>query len=159
MALKPYFQKMVDSIAEHGWYAISVLADDKGPGFTYSVGFWEALNAPDVIIFGLPSKLMHNMLWEVFRQVRDGRAMTDGARWSGLIEGFDCISRPVHNSQIPNHMLSSSWYKEYRTGSEDIDAYQMFWPGKNDGLFPWEPGCAEIVRDSQPALYLPVGVN
>jgi hypothetical protein len=159
MVLEPYFQKMVDGIAEHGWYAISVMADEKGPGFTYSIGFWETLSVPDVIIFGLPSKLMHNMLWEVFLQVQVGRKLEDGARWANLIEGFDCISRPVHKTQIPDFMLSSMWYKEYPTGSDEIEAFQMFWPGKNDGLFPWESDCPQIVQDHQPGLYLPVGAH
>ena len=34
-------------------------------------------------------------------------------------------------------------------------AYQLFWPGAEQGLFPWEKGCVQFVRDCQPSLYLP----
>jgi hypothetical protein len=100
---------------------------------------------------------MHSMLWTVFRKIRDGAVLSEGARWSGLIEGFDCITRRVHPSRITReHFNSALWYWGNRTqhGAE-LQAYQIFWPGAVDGLFPWETGSSPIVRNRQPALYLP----
>jgi hypothetical protein len=34
---------------------------------------------------------------------------------------------------------------------------QIVWPGKLDGLFPWEEGCNELVIERQLPLYLPRG--
>jgi hypothetical protein len=155
MALKKYFQDIVDDVQKHGWYSVFVVTGEHEPSFGYSVGFWESLNAPDVIIFGLPSKLTHSMLFELSRQLKSGRKLADGVRWPGLIAGYDCVSRRVHPSQTPKYLLSAIWYRNYRQGRDDIESYQIFWPGKGDGLFPWEAGCSDYVRESQPALYLP----
>lgn len=157
-----YEQDIVDKIAEHGWFCVCVgtaVGDESvGPDFAYSVGFWETLKKPELIVFGLPLKLMHSILWSAFRQLKAGTAsMTDGERWPDLIADFDCVSRPVHESQIHRENLNSAlWYRRHRTGSDgDLTAFQLFWPGKSDGKFPWEADCTEIVRDCQPLLYLP----
>ena len=152
--LDPLDQRTVDDVDEHGWHCVQVGAGNEEPAFSYSVGFWETLDMPEIIVFVLGFKLMHSMLWEAFRQIRVGKVLADGARWSDLIEGFDCISRPVHPSQIRQYFGFATWYRGYRTGSSEISAYQLFWPGKVDGLYPWDIGSSEIVRECQPLLYL-----
>ena len=66
-------QRIVAGIAEHGWYGIHVHEDGDFPGFSYSIGFWESVGAPEFLIYGLPKGLMHSMLWEMFRQFKAGR--------------------------------------------------------------------------------------
>ena len=154
-----YEQRIIDDVAKYGWYCVGVF-DDEGvePNFAYSVGLWETLKVPELIVFGLPIELMHSMLWIAFRQIKSGKVkVTDGVRWCGLIEGFDCVSRPVHRSQIRREVFNSAmWYRRHRAGSRcRIKAYQLFWPGKSNALYPWDRGCAKIVRASQPQLYLP----
>ena len=54
---------------------------------------------------------MHSMLWSVFRQIEAGRAPEDNQRWSGLIEGYDCIARAVHPTNIVREYLNSAmWF-------------------------------------------------
>ena len=147
---------MVDGIAEHGWYGMHVMAEGDFPGFSYSIGFWESIAAPEFLIYGLSRELTHSMLWEIFRQLKAGRTLTDGGRISGLLEGFDCIARPVHMSHFDEHVSSALWYRRRKLGSSGgLEVWQMFWPGTRQGLFPWEPGCATQVIDHQPLLYLP----
>jgi hypothetical protein len=114
MALSEYEQKILDDVEEHGWFCVSVFgkSGDETPGFAYSIGFPDAIKCPEFIVFGLPGKLMHSMLWSVFRQIRDGvTAPKEGQRWSNVIEGYDCISRAVHPSQIePEYFNSALWY-------------------------------------------------
>lgn len=154
--LDPKEQKLVENVRDYGFHSMNVHADDEGPGFRYSIGFWESVAAPELIIFGLDPKLMHNMLWEIFRQIKAGAKPLDGARWPNLIEGFDCVSRPVHSSQMPEYFGFAIWYKRYRGhDANDLQAFQLFWPGAVQGLYPWEQGCSPDVIDHQPALYLP----
>lgn len=156
MSLDPDDQRLVDQIEEFGFFSQGVFAEGDQPAFRYSVGFWETLKCPEIIVFGLPLDLMHSVVWEMFRQITAGKALADGALWSDLIEGHDCVSRPVHPSQIREHFGFALWYRNFRTGSvEGLDAYQLFWPGKLQGLYPWQDGCDQTVRDCQPALYLP----
>ena len=157
-SLSEHEQEILDNVVEHGWHCVAVFGEGERPGFAYSVGFIDTLKCPEFIVFGLDTKLMHGMLWSVFRQVRDGKAMPgEGQRWCALIEGYDCISRAVHPSQIePEYFNSALWYWWYSGRErESVCAYQLFWPGREQGLFPWESGCNQIVRDYQPALYLP----
>jgi hypothetical protein len=156
--LSDYEQKIIDNVAEHGWFCVSVFGNPD-PTFSYTVGLWETLGTPELIIFGQPLKLMHSMLWTAFRQIKAGKTrVRDGERWSGLIDGFDCISRPVHESQIVrDHFNSAIWYHGYTGGDgKPLSAFQLFWPGVKDGLFPWEKNCGEAVRELQPLLYLPI---
>jgi hypothetical protein len=156
--LSDFEVRVLNSIEKDGWFGLSVSAGTDTPSFTYSIGFTETLKCPEFIVFGLDFDLMHSMLWQVFEQVRDGRCIpAEGARWSGVLDGCDCVSRAVHPSQIKRDYFNSAmWYRRHRGGrDEDLRAYQLFWPGKTQLLFPWENGCDEFVRDCQPLLYLP----
>jgi hypothetical protein len=59
----------------------------------------------------------------------------------------------VHPSQLKEYFGNAIWYRRYRTGHSDLAAFQMFWPGKIQGLYPWQPGCDSIVVERQPLLY------
>jgi hypothetical protein len=157
MALSDYEQSIIDNVAEHGWFCVSVFGDEPHDTFAYSVGFGATLDAPECIIFSLPLKLMHSVLWSVFRKLQDGAQFAAGQRWPDLIEGFDCIARPVHPTQITReHFNSALWYwGDPAEHGESMQAFQFVWPGAQQGLFPWEPNCNEFVIRSQPALYLP----
>jgi hypothetical protein len=161
MALSKYEQGIIDNVARHGWHCTIVGAGDDGePGFAYTVGLWETRCTPELIVFGLEWELMHGMLSELVRQLGTGAQLSDGARWSNLLGGFDCITRPVHPTQrVPEYLNSALWYHGYRTGEEQVEVYQIFWPGAQQGLFPWERDCDAFVRDSQPQLYLPAGTG
>jgi hypothetical protein len=156
VAYSPLDQKVIDDVAAYGWSCMSVGAGDGEPNFSYSIGWWVSIAAPEAIIFGLPSKLQHSMLTEVFRQARSGLVLSDGLRMSGLIEGHECIARPVHESRVGDYFNFALWYQRIKGGSaSSIQAFQIFWPGKHQGLFPWDAGCDESVRAHQPTLYLP----
>jgi len=152
-----YERNILNNAERHGWFCSYVFdPDQEDPGFAYTVGFTESLAAPECIMFGLGQEIMHLALWEIFRQVKAGKALEDGARWGGLLEGFDCISRAVHPTNIKREYLNSAmWFWRHSGQDGLVPVYQIIWPGAVDGLFPWEEGCAELVRDLQPPLYLP----
>lgn len=76
--------------------------------FSYSSGFTKSLNKPEFIIFGLNKDLTHNMLWQVYHQLKAGAVPEDGMRWGGLLEGFDCISKKAIHPDL---------FKEYATSA------------------------------------------
>jgi hypothetical protein len=152
-----YEQKILDTIDEHGWFDTHVFdPEESDPTFSYSVGFTETLAAPEFIVFGLEMKLMHNMLWSVFRQIRAGKAVMDGARWDDVLNGFECVSRRVDPSNVVrDYMNSAMWFWGDEAAKGPVPVFQLVWPGAVDGLFPWDEGCSETVRDFQPPLYMP----
>ena len=66
MPLTEMQQKIVDCVQEHGWFSMGVFEGEESPSFNYTIGLWETLAVPELVICGLPTKLMHSMLWEAF---------------------------------------------------------------------------------------------
>lgn len=155
--LSGYEQRLLANIENFGWHDTFVYGrDDDGPNFSYSIGFTSTLEAPEFITFGLDQPLMHAMLWETFRQIQAGKQVTDGSAWSNVIEGFDCVAKPVHPDNIVRDYLNSAIWYWRRKGHEGLPpVYQLVWPGASDGLYPWDEGCADIVMQLQPPLWLP----
>lgn len=152
-----YEQVIIDNIEKHGWFCTAVF-DPEGLElpFCYSVGFTQTLNYPEFIVFGLDTKLMHSMLWSVFRQIRDGKQPEDNQPWADLLEGYDCISRTVHPSNVVREYLNSAiWFWGDPAERGLLQAYQLVWPAVGAGGYPWDPSCPQDVRDLQPPLYLP----
>ena len=153
--LEPGEQRVVDDIAAYGWHCTLVPEDEEGPGFSYSIGLGDTLGAPELIVFGLKHKLMHTMIWQAFHQIKEGRKIEADARYLELIGDFPCITKPVHPSWHREYFGYALWYYRYRNKLAEFRAFQIFWPGKLDGLFPWEDGVDEYVAWCQPRLYFP----
>lgn len=151
-----YEKNLVATVEKHGWYCTGVFdPDGEESDFSYSTGFATTLNAPEFIVFGLDTSLMHAMLWEVFRQIQAGAIPHDGKRWQNVLDGYDCISRKV---QAPNvhdeYTVSAQWYWNDTGHKDPLEVYQLVWPGAAQNLFPWDKGCAQTVIDCQPPLWL-----
>lgn len=153
--LNEYEINLIENVEKYGWFGNSVFdPDGKEPMFTYSTGFTKTLGAPEFIVFGLNKDLMHNMLWEVFHQIKAGAIPQDGMRWSNLLEGFDCISKKaVHPGLHKEYTCSANWFWRHQGHTDPLEVYQLVWPGAKQGLFPWEKGCDDFVISQQTQLW------
>ncbi|MEQ9504961.1 MAG: DUF4262 domain-containing protein [Hyphomonas sp.] len=157
--LNQHEQNILSNISKHGWHGLHVFDPERAtPGFSYSVGFPETLEAPEFIVFGLPHELAHHMLWEVFSQIKGGAEPLHGRRWSDLLKGFDCVSlKADHDLLFTEHLISSRWHWNHCGRDGFPPVMQLVWPSSTTGLFPWEPDCHESVISAQPKLWtLPV---
>jgi hypothetical protein len=154
-----YERKVLANIEKHGWQATYVFdPDGNDPDFTYSIGFPKTLNCPDFIIFGLPQKLMHSMIWDVFSKIKAGKKPADGTEWKGILEGdYVCVSRLVHpDNNGTNYFNSARWFYEHEGGDPSEMSYmQLFWPGAQNNLYPWDDGCGDYLIKAQPKLFEP----
>lgn len=153
--LNEFEQRIVANVEKHGCHVMSVF-DPNGelPEFTYSIGFPETVDQPEVIIFGLSSEIRHSMVNETLRLCREGLVLEDGKHVSGLLEGHDCVAREVPSDAIdPEHFGSAMWFDRHIGNSGLKRAFQLVWPGARDGLYPWDEGASQEVIDAQPALY------
>lgn len=149
--LTDYEREIPANVRDHGCHITSVSGE---PPFTYSAGFLETASQPEVIIFGLPSKLCASMINGLLRMCREGLELIDGAEIEGLLQGHRVIARAIDPDNIVRDYFNSAiWYEKRRTGGFLDRAVQLVWPGALDGLFPWDEGCSKDVRDLQPALY------
>jgi hypothetical protein len=154
--LDPDERKVLDDIRDYGCQ-VEYVFDTEGnlPDFSYSIGFPVTLQQPEVIVFGLRREVMHFMVNEVCRQAKEeALEIEDGLRISGLIDGFDCIAREVTDpAAIREHFGWAIWYHRSQRGEEVRQAYQLVWPGAQQGLYPWDEGCDPFEIEMQPALY------
>ena len=85
-----------------GWFVNEIAADDNGPGFAYSFGLYKTFQHPEIIMFGLPENMMHQLINDIGKQLRGGSsAYRDGSNSSDLLEGYPCKF----------HQVDPAWYK------------------------------------------------
>ena len=149
-------QRIANNVEEHGCSIMSVFdPDGVQQEFSYSIGFERTTGQPEVIVFSLAKSLRVSMINEVRRQIGEcGLKLADGIKISDLVEGHNCVAREITDRDaISEHFGSAIWYNQ-RFGSGEIErAFQIVWPGAQQGLFPWEDGCAPEVIEDQPVLY------
>jgi hypothetical protein len=159
--LSDYEQTIVDNVEKHGCHLVGVFDPDaKDPRFDYSVGFTKTLEKvgksgfPEAIVFGLPGEVSGPALNELMALCAGGFVrLEDGERLERFFGEYDAIIRTVHPSWIDERYFSSAiWYHRKQMNREFQAAVMVVWPDE-EGVFPWEDGCAEWVRADQPALY------
>ena len=151
-------RRMVRSIGKHGWITVHV-PDRDWDGAIHTVGLWESLGSPELILFGLSQEVGASWLTEARRQLQSGELiLADKARWTlpGWVGGPALAWRAVHPSQVRQAYFNAAiWYRAHQGASpEGLQAFQLF-IGDPDGKFSWEDGFDPYRGVRQPDLYLP----
>jgi hypothetical protein len=55
-------RKPVSDVRNVGWHALHISADDKGPSFTFTVGFYYTFQQPEILVMGLRHQVGHESL-------------------------------------------------------------------------------------------------
>lgn len=154
-ALSDHEQEILDNVARTGCHITVVIDPDQhDPPFAYSAGFRETAGQPEVIVFGQSAEMMTFMIDETLTRCEAGLVLSDGVEIDGLLRGHKVIGRAVAARFIVRDYLNSAiWYERQQTGRALESVIQLVWPGAQDGLFPWDEGCDQGVRDLQPVLY------
>lgn len=147
---------VLDKIKEHGWFANNVFADEEGPGFSYTMGFWHSLGVPDLITFSLPPETANAIFFDLYDTLKDGRRLNIGVPEYGLIQNdVPLIFLPVDPARFEDHLTWTRWFHAGTPG----DALQMVWQTKN-GQWPWTPEIREemagVQHDMTPGDWLGV---
>ena len=155
--MKDYEREVLAAIEEYGFYSSGVFdSDGELSNFAYTVGFPTSLGCADCVVLGLDLKVMHHMLWQVFHQVKAGKALEHGTEWGGLLAGnYVCRSIRVSvDIMLDEYRLrSAEWYwRDELKRDAPFEAYQIVWPGTQQRKYPWDEGCAQQVIDAQPLL-------
>jgi hypothetical protein len=153
--LADYELKILANVEKYGCHVTTVFdPENQDPSFAYSTGFTETAGQGEIIVFGLDHELMHRMINTILQSCRDGLSLTDGERIEGVLDGFDVIARQIPPTAIDReHFNSAIWFHRLRFGTELCSAFQIVWPGAQDGLFPGDDRCDQLVVGMQPALY------
>jgi len=131
--------QLKNNIEQHGWQCQYVF--DKNE-FSYSIGFEESFNHPEIMIFGLNKDTMHALLSDIADEIKQGRVFEPNTKTGDILSGdYEVIFKP----------LKADMYSEYagiatRYYNKPFRVLVMFWPDKNNVL-PTEPNCELTVQN------------
>ena len=140
-------KKIVENIEKYGCHITSVF-DNTGeePSFTYSTGIQKSVNAPEVIVIGLPNKLAASVVNNYLKRIKEGETFEVGKFYPDFLEGFDITFGSVSHENKQKFMLSSCWYYK-----NTFEALQLIFP-TTTGVWPWDAEADEGSHIMQPCL-------
>ena len=146
--IDPADRDFLAHIRKHGWFGTRVFDPDKQePDFTYSTGFFHGLGHPEIIVFSLPQQVSHDILWNIYRDIREGNAPKPETRLSGIFGNHQAVLLPVSRDFYAEYLGSSRWFY----CGDDFPCLQLVWPDRA-GLFPWQPDFDPAFASDQPDL-------
>ena len=66
-------RKLLTDIESVGWHVVHINADEEGPSFTFSVGFYYTFQQPEILIMGLRPEAAHALLGIAVVQMAGGK--------------------------------------------------------------------------------------
>ncbi len=140
-------RSFVGNVREHGWVTTGVAADDEGPGFSYTTGFWVSAGQPEMIIFSLRDDIAHDVFWSLFRDAKSGAELPVGRRLEEVFGNAPAYVFRVAKKHYANLLGWSRWFY----GGDDFPCLQVVWPDPG-GRFPWDSGFDATFKADQPDL-------
>lgn len=148
----PHAEKIEWMIETNGWAIETVGANTESqppvPGYTYTIGFPDAVGFSDVMLFGLTPSASRGLLDLVADVCRGGTEIPLGVPVLGLLDNeLRCIFAPIDMSVWGDLFASAvAWYR--RT---DVSMVQLVWPDRN-GFLPHEPGFDQRLVTAEPLI-------
>jgi hypothetical protein len=146
-ALDEHEQNFVAKIREHGWMRTTVFADEDGPGFCYTTGFWLATGFPEIIVFSLKTETAHSILWDLFKDLQSGKRPAMGKPVPDIFGNIKAALVPCAKKYYRNYLGWNRWFY----AGDEFECLQLVWPD-TVGIFPWQPNFDERFRSDQPDL-------
>jgi Domain of unknown function (DUF4262) len=145
--LDKHEQNVVAKIREHGWFAHHIGADEEGPSFSYTTGFWLKFQHPELIVFSTSMHIAHDTFWHIYRELEAGRRIPVGAETRTIFQNVPAVLLPVAQRHYRDHLGWSRWFY----GNDDFQCLQLLWPDR-EGHFPWAHQASADSRAAQPDL-------
>jgi hypothetical protein len=134
-------------VREHGWHVIMVAADEEGPAFAYSIGLFHNFDHPEVIIFGLGIRDMHQIINGIGEQIRVGGKFGDLDESGDVLESYNVIFRSTARKHYRQYLGYASWFYQ----GDQFPVLQCVWPD-SEHQYPWHPLFNQKLAVRQPVL-------
>lgn len=146
--LLPPDRQLLDDVDEYGVHIVHVPENDDGePGFSFTVGLWHSFEQPEIVVFGLPEEVAHDLLNSIADEAAEDKKFLSDTRHEELLVGYAVRFVAVPKERYGDYLGSAMWAYE----GADFPCVQLVWPDKQ-GRWPWEPGVREGFAESQPVL-------
>ncbi len=148
----PHAEKIEWMIETNGWALEPVAADPAAvpprPGYAYSIGLPDAVDFPDVAVFGLTPVAANGLVTLVADACRGGTEIPLGIELVGLLDNdLRCVFAPVDADVWPTWFATAmAWY----SGAPSAFV-QLMYPDRN-GFLPYEAGFDQRLRLAQPVV-------
>lgn len=135
------------NITKYGLQVIMVNGSDYSPSFVYSIGLFETYKQPEIICFGLPEKLGHEIINDVADLMKSGENIKTYTNYDNIFKDSRSEFLPVDDRNIGDYFGAALNY--YATTK--FPAFQLVWTDRND-KFPWEDNFEDKFLYDQPLL-------
>jgi hypothetical protein len=135
------------NIEKYGLAVILLEATDYLPAFGYSIGLWQRYKHPEIISFGLSTKVLHEIINLAGAMVVSGKRIETGVAYDDFFEACTIRFVPVDPRNLADYFGYATGYYQY----SDFPALQLVWPDQKQ-KFPWEPDFDVDLQDRQPLL-------
>lgn len=135
------------NIDKFGLQVIMVSGSNYSPSFVYSIGLFETYNQPEIICFGLPQKLGHEIINDVAELLKKGETIKTKTNYKNIFKDSRAEFLPVDYRNIDHYFRAAlNYYDKIK-----FPAVQLVWTDRND-KFPWEDNFEEEFLYDQPLL-------
>ena len=148
----PHAEKIEWMIEEHGWAIEPVAArpelDPPVAGYIYTIGFAQAFDFPEVVLFGLTPAAARGLFDMLADLLRGGTEIPLGVELTGLFDNdLRCVFAPVDPAERGTLFGTAvAWHR-----GASFDVVQLLWPDRN-GFLPTEPGFDRRLVLAQPVV-------
>jgi uncharacterized protein DUF4262 len=140
-------RKVLADIKEFGWHCLNILEEGSQPPWTFSIGFHETWNFPELIMIGLKRDVAHSTLNIVATQLAEGRHLNLASASDVLFNDISCCFVEVPKSSYREYVGIARWFY----GGSDFPLHQIVWPSR-EGYFPWNDLASSSFKQWQPVL-------
>ena len=136
-----------NNIAKYGLQVISVSGSNYTPSFSFSIGLFETYKQPEIICFGLPEKLGHEIINDVADLMKNGEQIKTNINYDNIFKDSRAEFLTVDHRNIDDYFGAALNYYD----TIKFPAIQLVWTDRND-KFPWEENFEEDFIYDQPLL-------
>ena len=124
-------------IEEYGWATLFEDTNKNEPPYCYTVGIFETLKLPEIVIFGLDKRRCHRTFHHIYYLLEKSREAFPHMmiNYDILEDGFPVLFNDIDFSVAWDYLDYCNWY--YEDKSIIYPAMQLIWPDEKK-LFPWE---------------------
>ena len=141
------FDTTLKHVNEFGLTVIHVIADEKGPGFSYSIGLYKNYNHPEIIMIGLKRETMHVIINNIAEDIKKGKIYIPFLAYDDILNDYECFFIEVKKDNYIDYVGQAiNFYK-----SDDFPLLQCVYPDKS-GVYPWQDEWHKSLKNVEPLL-------
>jgi hypothetical protein len=141
-------RRLLADVAEHGWHVVLVPELGSTPGWAFSVGLHHTFDHPEIVLFGLPTSTLHEIINGLGEAIRAGGSFLPGTESAEILDGHMCALQPVERCWYEPFLGYATWF--YR--GADFPSVQCLWPDRA-GVLPHDPAFEPDLIHLQPLLW------